>query len=100
MPLYQHRPIVILAEQYQAGAVIEGVHVFSADETTVQCWWEDDHGHRYPAREGIDAFIQTKKGTLHVVPGDWVVTEANGNRCVFKPDEFSRMYELMPEEPQ
>jgi hypothetical protein len=93
MAQFRKRPIVIEAVQYQPGGTIDGVIVFADDETRVPCYWTDEHGYRYPAKEGVDAFILTLEGPLHVSPGDWVITGIKGERYACKPDVFEATYE-------
>lgn len=97
---FRKRPIEVEATQYQPGVEIEGVVAYRDDEDYGSsphppCNWFDEHGHRYPARGGLDAFVATSDGWLHVLPGDWVITGASGMRHVCKPDVFEATYELV-----
>jgi len=37
--------------------------------------------------------IETREGTMHVSPGDWVITGVRGERYPCKPDVFELTYE-------
>ena len=100
---YRKLPIVIEATQYQPGVVIEGVFVYRSyidkDELrATPCNWDDEYGHRAPSREGIDAFIPTMEGWMHVSHGDYVITGVKGERYPCKPDIFEATYELVKDE--
>jgi hypothetical protein len=71
---YQRKPIVVQASQW----FVDGDHplVFGFE----------DEGH----------CIRTKEGLQRVMPGDWIVTQANGEAYACKPEIFHIMYTLLP----
>lgn len=42
-------------------------------------------------------FISTPDGPVRVWPGDWIITEANGDKRRCKPEMFEAMYEPLEE---
>jgi hypothetical protein len=93
MPKFRKKPIVIEAEQYQAGKRIEGVLIYGIDHQPGLLRWFDEQGRACPSQEGVDAFIPTKEGMMHVSPGDWVITGVQGEIYPCKPDIFEATYE-------
>jgi len=70
MPKYRKKPVVIEAEQWFPGVVIEGVIKGTADY-----------------------FVNTLEGEMHVSPGDWIITGVQGDKYPCKPDIFEATYE-------
>lgn len=79
MPKYRRKPEVVEAEQF----------------------WPFEK----PWPEGVKAdvvnpkyarpFVTTPEGPVDIHPGDWVITNAKGERRVREPDVFEDTYELV-----
>jgi hypothetical protein len=83
MPKFRKKPVVIEAEQWYPGKVIEGV-VGERPATL---------GGNGLSPEPAMAFIKTLEGTMRVSDGDWVITGVKGERYPCKPDIFEATYE-------
>lgn len=75
MPKYRKKPVVIDAEQWNPGVVIEGVEEI-----------KDLTGQTV----GI---IHTLEGDMTALPGDWIITGVQGEKYPCKPDIFEATYE-------
>jgi hypothetical protein len=73
MALYRKKPVVIEAEQWFPGTVVNGVIIRSLSDQT-----------------GV---IETLEGNMKVNPGDWIITGVKGERYPCKPDIFAETYE-------
>jgi len=78
MPKYRKRPIVVEAEQWFPGRIIEGVKEKS----------EGTMGY----------FIETLEGEMHVSSGDYIITGVKGEKYPCKENIFHITYELVVEE--
>jgi hypothetical protein len=76
MPKYK-KSIVVSAELYQPG-MEDGIVIAAG------------------AQPSNKPFIVSSEGATFISPGDWIITEANGERYVCKPDVF-KTYELVEE---
>jgi hypothetical protein len=81
MAKYRKRPVIIDAEQWFPGIVMEGV---------VNSEYSD------PAFNGYH-YIQTLEGRMIVSPGDWVITGVKGEKYACKPDVFEMTYDFVEE---
>ena len=75
MPKFRKRSIIIEAEQWFPGKVVDGV--------------------RY---EGSRPTVMTLEGPLIVSPGDWIITGVTGEKYPCKPDIFKLTYERVEEQ--
>lgn len=81
MPTFREMPVVVEAVQWHPGVVIEG-----ADE------FEEWSGN------GIRLLlIQTNAGRRAALAGDWIVTDASGERRPCTPEAFEASYEPIEE---
>ncbi len=85
MAKFRKRPVVIEAEQWFPGKVVEGViegPYISGDEQL--------YAAKCPTREGV----------FGVTPGDWIITGVMGEKYPVKPDIFEMTYDscATPEE--
>ena len=81
MPKFRKKPVVVEAEQYHAGATIEGV------ETDCGC------DEQSACSVCGSPFVRTLEGPLKVSEGDWIITGVKGERYPCKPDIFEATYE-------
>lgn len=77
MPKFRKIPVVISAEQWFPGVVIEGV---------------TSHPN-LPNMGLIRTLEDTDDSAHHVSPGDWVITGVEGEKYACKPSVFDRTYE-------
>lgn len=85
MGLYKKKPVTVNAKQWFK----HGDHykVMPYGESTV------DH---MPAYEKC-GYIDTLEGTMHVIPGDWIITGIKGEHYICKDDIFEATYDEMEE---
>lgn len=80
MPKYLRKPVVVDAEQF-----------WPAD-------WPPHEPQRYPCgvyKERYKYYIDTPGGRQEVKPGDYIVTEAKGEKYSCKSDVFAATHELV-----
>jgi len=77
MAKFRKKPTVIEAEQWFPGAKIDGV---------------------YQPEKCNYGTIETIKGMMTVLSGDWVITGVKGEKYPCKPDIFEATYEAVKEE--
>jgi len=77
---YRKKPIVIDAEQWFPGKLIDGVKP------------END------LFISAIAFVDTLEGRMKVSPGDWIITGINGEKYPCKPDIFLKTYDKVEEQ--
>ena len=80
MMKFKKRPIIIEAEQWFPGKVVQGVYFL----------------HPQESRNGLPSYshwVDTLEGRLAVSPGDWIITGIKGNQYPCKPDIFEATYE-------
>jgi hypothetical protein len=81
MAKYRQKPVVIEAEQWFPGKVVDGVVTEYDPEI-------DGVGGKPPF-----PFIRTLEGKMFVSPGDWIITGVNSEKYPCKPDIFEKTYE-------
>jgi hypothetical protein len=82
MPRYRKRPAIVEAEQFLPDVTPWPEGVYSAQLTM---WAPIYH------------FIDCPEGQAMVRPGDWILTEANGDRWRCPPDDFAAEWEPVEE---
>ena len=91
MPKYHKRPIEVEATQWFKMGDHPGV---------IECWYSGDRINicqcGYLFSEHGKVALPTYKTTI-VHPGDWIVTDPNGEISVVKDSEFREMYEVVEE---
>lgn len=75
MPRYRKKPVVVEAEQWFEGRQIEGVTHGLVDFGTAAF------------------YVETLEGRMVVRPGDWIITEATGERYPCRDSIFRATYE-------
>lgn len=81
---FRKKPIIIEAEQWFEGKVIDGVKLgITINPMT---------GNYVKAH-----MIETLEGTMIVNTGDWIITGVNGEKYPCKPDIFEKTYEPVEE---
>ena len=76
---YRKKPLAVEATQWWPGKGLE-------DELGIKC--SGPLGGYY---------IDTLEGSLHLSPGDWIITGVKGERYPCKPDIFEATYEPVEE---
>jgi hypothetical protein len=71
---FRKKPVVVEADQWFPGANIPGVQQVVRDA-------------------GTFGLVKTSQGEKIVHPGDWVVTEPDGQKRRWYPEEFEATYE-------
>ena len=92
MAKYRKKPIVIEAEQWFPGKVVEGViegvgGPFKGGNFS--------KGDEIPVEISPMAYIETLEGRHIVQSGDWIITCVVGEKYPCKPDIFEQTYELV-----
>lgn len=81
MPKFRKKPVVIEAEQFFEGSVIDGVDCLRIDDPKAS--------HAY--------YIDTLEGRMYLTDGDWIITGVKGEKYPCKPDIFEATYEPVEE---
>lgn len=84
MPNFKKKPLVISAEQWWPGKMIDGV---------VSDYSKCNHGTE---RERELPHVHTLEGPLLVSPGDWIITGVKGEKYPCKDDVFRATYDEVP----
>ena len=85
---YRKKPIIIEAELYHRG-LEDGFKPCGRCPTARFEEGEDDCNE---CMSGIP-YIHTLEGDMTVSPGDYIITDVNGERYPCKPDIFNKTYE-------
>jgi hypothetical protein len=83
MSKYRKKPVVIEAEQFHIGAER----------------WPDGILGRELHRNDHHPHVKTLRGSLPISDGDWIVTNARGEKSPCEPDVFEATYDLVEEAP-
>lgn len=78
---FRKKPVVIEAEQWFPGKVVDGVIESPVLEPTAD------------NLRGCYGQIKTLEGWMTCIPGDWIITGVKGEKYPCKPDIFEMTYE-------
>lgn len=88
MPLYQKRPVEVMAEQWHKHGDLEEITILpDLVHLSIQ--------RRFPTerpRLRELGYFANRDGGVIVAPGDWLVTSATGVQTIVKAAEFAREY--------
>ncbi len=86
---FRKKPIVVEAEQWFPGKVVDGV-ITDPKELVGKQWAHLGHQRELDGSMGL---IETLEGPHFVCPGDWVITGVAGEKYPCKPKIFEATYE-------
>lgn len=79
MPKYRKKPVVVEAERWWPGRVVDGVE----DANKKACGHSTERGPH----------VHTLEGALQISTGDWIIKGILGEFYPCKPDVFEQSYE-------
>ncbi len=82
MAKFRKKPIVVEAEQWFLGKLVDGVGIVRMRIRV----GDKEHSDQYGC-------IETPKGVRRIEEGDWIITDADGKVSFCKPDIFEKTYE-------
>lgn len=83
---YRKKPIIIEAEQWFPDKEIEGV---------TRDYFSRSDGSKELCNEWATIIYGPAGDKLTVWPGDWIITDVDGEKYPCKPDIFEKTYELV-----
>jgi hypothetical protein len=92
---YYHRRTTVMAKYRQGSVIVEAVQFdYRRWHADVMSWTHES----YQPRDGSWGYIQTGAVKQHIWDGDWVVTNAAGEKHVVKDSIFKGAYEPVKDE--